>query len=127
MIKNLFKFSFFILFFITNPIQAEKYTCVVEYETGRSDYKYEKFVEITRNKGIFNAKITSITTSATSARYESTFPLKLVYEDDDSIDLVGPTLEQIFRIYKSEEKLLYTSIQPKLKKTKSISSCIKLK
>jgi|SaaInlStandDraft_1057018.scaffolds.fasta_scaffold84286_2 hypothetical protein len=127
MIKNPFKFSFLILFFIINPIEAEKYTCVVEYETGRSDFSFEKIVEITRNKDIFNAKITSITSIASSIRDESTFPLQLVYEDDDSIDLVGPTLEQIFRIFKSEEKLLYTSIQPYLKKTKSFSSCIKLK
>jgi hypothetical protein len=124
--KLFFLYGIFIIFF-SNLIIAEKYVCSVQYETLLNGYNYEKIIEIDRDKDIFNVKITNITSSIKTLKYESSFPLKLIYEDEDIIDLVGPSLEFVARIYKSDNLLKFTSIGgEELKKIKDTNSCIKL-
>ena len=101
----------FILLFLSPLLISETYVCTVNYVKIIEEADYEKIIEIRRNKNIFSTKITNITTfNNLVSKNSDEFPLKLIFENERQIDLVGPTLEWIFRIYKDGPYLYITHI-----------------
>lgn len=116
-----------ILLFLSPVIISETYVCNVNYVKIIEEADYEKIIEIRRDKNIFNAKVTSITTINTASKSISEFPLKLIFENEGQIDLVGPTLEFVYRIYK-DGPYLYMADMHKVGPTrlKERNNCIKV-
>ena len=101
----------FILLFLSPLLISETYVCNVNYVKIIEEADYERIIEIRRDKNVFNTKIINITTfNNLVSKSLSEFPLKLIFENERQIDLVGPTLEWVFRIYKDGPYLHMTQI-----------------
>ena len=101
----------FVFLFLSPLLISETYVCNVDYVKKYENADFERIIEIKRNKNVFSTKIINITTlNNNTSKTTSEFPLKLIFEDERQIDLVGPTLEFIVRIYKDGPYLYMTHI-----------------